>query len=180
MAQRITVEAVTKKPRIFNNQLIWGVKTDDGTWYSLYVEDQPTKGASYECIVTENKGKDGRTYFDAKPIRPAMAPEPAPQSQTNGAAAPAEAPKPAPVYTGPTKIAWLDWQTMTRAAHAMAMELEPDQAAVSASNPLFDRSTARIAMVNTIMIAFSNGKLDLPDYSVGREPGADDGDDFPL
>ena len=66
-------------------------------------------------------------------------------------------------------IRWADYHKMASIAHALARTLEPDEKEIapdeSCNNQTFiklDRSSARAAILNTVMIAFSNGKISLP------------------
>ena len=68
MATQIKVEAVTKEPRVFNNQVQWGVKLADNTWVTLYREAKPNKGDTLDVNINERRGKDGKTYRDAFPV----------------------------------------------------------------------------------------------------------------
>jgi len=72
------------------------------------------------------------------------------------------------------KIPWLEFQLAFKAAHALALECEPDlteeaeseTALGEAHNNLLvrvDRSQARAALVNTFVIAFSNGRIEAPE-----------------
>jgi len=60
-------------------------------------------------------------------------------------------------------IEWHEYDKMMRLAHRTASELEPDGYTSQEEGTHVDRSTARAALVNTVMIAFSNGKLWLDD-----------------
>ena len=63
-------------------------------------------------------------------------------------------------------IEWHEYDKMMRLAHRTALELEPDydnDGSAGGAVSFLDRSTARAALVNTVMIAFSNGKLWLDD-----------------
>lgn len=68
-------------------------------------------------------------------------------------------------------ISWWHYAEMAKLAHGLASELEPDQ---TGNNPPEDRSQARAAIMNTVMIAFSNGKVSLP-VDDDAVPPPDDG-----
>lgn len=153
----ITVEAVTKDARQYNDQRIWGVKTPDGIWYSLYCDFRPSKGQQFDVAVHE-KTVNGKVYRDAKIIGPA----PIQQQQR-----PAQAPAPAQQ----AKIPWADWAVVIQSAW---------EAASAAGMP----PAEAVAVVNTTLIAFSNGKLETPIEAgpvsdVGNGLAAMDGDDVP-
>lgn len=57
---------------------------------------------------------------------------------------------------------WVDYHAMATIAHALAAQFEPTDA------------TARAAILNTVMIAFSNGKVELPDDGPEGPPLGDD------
>jgi len=84
------------------------------------------------------------------------------------------------------KIPWLEFQLAFKAAHALALDCEPDlteeaeseTALGEAHNNLLvrvDRSQARAALVNTFVIAFSNGRIEAPEV-----PDSDDDDPTPF
>lgn len=57
------------------------------------------------------------------------------------------------------KIPWLEFQLAFKAAHALALECEPD----ADTGVWIDRSQARAALVNTFVIAFSQGRIEAPE-----------------
>lgn len=64
---------------------------------------------------------------------------------------------------GNGSIAWDEYEEMAKMAHSLASELEPDGSGPT-DDPnrvysIIDRSAARAAILNTVMIAFSNGKI---------------------
>lgn len=59
-------------------------------------------------------------------------------------------------------VTWEDYRQMMRLAHSEATDLEHDD------------PQARAAIVNTVMIAFSNGKVSLPKQDEAPEPDQDD------
>ncbi len=76
---------------------------------------------------------------------------------------------------GNGKITWDAYRAMAEAAHGLANKLEPDGSfntgVEGEAFQTMDRSTARAAILNTVMIAYSNGKIvvpeiedDLPDF----------------
>lgn len=144
---QLQVEAVTKAPRLFNGHTIWGVKCG-ANWYSLYQLKPPAKGETLNVTVESHKGRDGRDFLDAYPIIETP-PAKAQPAASNG------------------HIPWEDYQRMAEHAHALAASLEPDTLGKGGENEelvvrTVDRSAARAAIVNTVMIAFSNGKIALP------------------
>lgn len=65
-------------------------------------------------------------------------------------------------------VQWADYAMVARHAHKLACELEPDGykddgPSEGAPATAVDRSTARAAIVNTALIAFSNGKIAIED-----------------
>jgi hypothetical protein len=58
-------------------------------------------------------------------------------------------------------ILWDDYQTAMKLAHSHAIALEPDITDED-GRTLVDRSAARAALVNTAMIAYTNGKVYMP------------------
>lgn len=85
----------------------------------------------------------------------------------------------APPANGHSGAATLeDLKTFMFEAHKIAVMLEGDSTDQQPdSNPVyFDRAQARAAIVNTLVIAFTNGKISLPD----GPPPPDDSDNIPF
>ena len=158
----LNIEAVTNAPRTYKGQTYWGVKSGGDHWYDFYVSEKPTVGKTYRVIVTDRTGSNGRIYQLAK-LAP-LATQPQAQSATNGngAVKPAEEqPKePAPQAPKDNRIPLAEWCAAAKAFHVLAKELEPDETNEQGMF-IHERSQARAAMVNTAMIAFSNGKISL-------------------
>jgi hypothetical protein len=93
-----------------------------------------------------------------------------PTNNTQASRTPPPAAKPAAV-SAPASPTWAEYKSMAFAAHSLAEMLEPDLPHHE-NEPFIDRSSARTAIVNTVMIAFSNGKVQAPKPE--REPGQDD------
>ena len=72
---------------------------------------------------------------------------------------------------GQGAIQWWDYIQAMRGAHAIATELEPDTKNEDTGAALI-RSNARASLVNTMMIAFSQGKVQAP-AEEPREPDSD-------
>lgn len=89
------------------------------------------------------------------------------------------APRPEPQIMGglpqaPGVPTWKEYQGMLRAAHRLAYDHEPDIPCDPKTNDQFiNNATARAAIVNTIMIAFTNGKVQAPKETEPEIPGAD-------
>jgi hypothetical protein len=99
-------------------------------------------GKTVELEVSEKRSKAGKLYKIAKILSVV---QDKPQSYANGAAT------------------WSEYETIACQAHELAKKLEPDGIAAIGDNgePIvtLDRSRARIALVSTVLIAFSNGKI---------------------
>jgi hypothetical protein len=137
---------------------------------SCYINSDGTNlvGSTVDLETTEKYSKAGNKYLVGK-VTKALAP--APSSNGNGAA-------PTNTTTDDTwnnntgkKVSWDNYRAMAEAAHELAMKLEPDSIrAIELSDPneslgtttTIDRSTARAAILNTVMIAYSNGKIFVP------------------
>ena len=80
-----------------------------------------------------------------------------------------QAPTPTPV-SGNGAIPWTDYETAMRRAHKIAYALEPSG----------EDGPASAAIVNTMMISFSQGRIGLPrvEDDPGPEPGQDDDINF--
>lgn len=149
----ITVDAVTKEPRVFQGRKQWGVKLPNGDWLSMECDFQPQRGQNFDVAIKETS-KNGKTYKNATIVGPAPsaqpAPPPAPPSLEAIAKEAFNQLKPASYALPPNgKISWDDWVSVAMAAGELAerLALEMD---------------ARGAFINTTMIAFSNGKLETP------------------
>jgi hypothetical protein len=158
---QIIVEAVTKEPRIFKGQTQWGVKLPgNGGWVTLYREAKPAKGETIDVNITERRGNNGQSYKDAFPVMPPLAPEPV------------------EVKAAPKQITWDSTREFIKAAHNVALVLEPDE--IDDGNAVrTDRSTARAAITNTLVIAYTSGKILVPDEADEyTPPPADEGAPF--
>lgn len=119
-----------------------------------YVSEDPTQyvGKELDIEVTEKTSAKGHKYKIAKILKVLGTGGP---SASNG------------------HIPWLAYEQMARIAHGLAQALEPDVTQPSApsqdggdpveTHTVINRSAARVALVNTVMIAFSNGKISLPE-----------------
>ncbi len=169
MSTTIKVEVCTKEPRIWQGKTTWGVKTPDKGWVTLYREQKPERGEEIEVNISERKGKGGMVYVDAFPVQPPLA-----------VRAGLEKPK----ENGAKQITWDDYRNLAEAAHELASKLEPDEIKTypfgedgndKESHLLkVDRSTARAAILNTVMIAYSNGKFTVPKEEDSYVPPPED------
>jgi hypothetical protein len=159
---QITVEAVTREPRVFQGKTQWGVKLPgNGGWVTLYRDAKPVKGEVIEVNTTERHGKNGMVYVDAFPVMPPLAPS------SNGAAPTHTTAADDTTWNNNTgkKVSWDAYRAMAEAAHELASKLEPDAKRLGPNDDgmetfiSLDRSTARAAILNTVMIAYSNGKI---------------------
>lgn len=116
---------------------------------SFYVNEDPTNlvGKTVEIEVTEKTSAKGNKYRIAKITKVLEK-----AGGSNGAGG---------------GITWEEYRTMAQLAHALAATLEPDALETNQgegpSVVNVDRSTARAAILNTVMIAFSNGKIAAPE-----------------
>ena len=183
-------------------QTSWGVKIanwrDD--WINLFGlgPNRPNKGDMFEIDLNmDTYAKDGaeRVSYWADVITasaPAAAPAPARPVGVDAAGAlrsladsltkpsvysvnneqPAT-PQPLRPLQPDSRPSWADYERVARAAHRLAVELEPRDPSV------IDPSTARMAFVNTTIIAYGQGKVGLPPEEE-IEPGSDIFNDAPL
>lgn len=109
---------------------------------SYYVNEDPTNlvGKEVDIEVTEKTSAKGNKYKVAKITKVIEA------GRANGNG----------------HIAWEDYATMAITAHNLAHQLEPDFLGTQEEPQGVDRSQARAAILNTVMIAFANGKIALP------------------
>jgi hypothetical protein len=118
--------------------------TCGGVNYFVQENATPHIGKMLEITAEEKTSKAGNKYNVAKIIK--VIGEGGGASGGNGA------------------IPWKDYEIMAKLAHSFALGLEPDSN-IEGALPL-DRSQARAAILNTIMIAYSNGKIYLPDEEI--------------
>lgn len=163
----IVVEMSGKTPREYGGRVKWGVHPKGfpkDYWVDIYVQDRPKPGQVFNIgAIKETPSADGVKIFrEAEIIGPAgfdpVKMQLPPMKGTSGAS------------NG--KIKWDDWVQIARAASELAWKLEPEPA----TSPNDHAPAARLAFVNTTLIAYSNGKLELPTDAgpVSREPGSDD------
>jgi len=138
---QITVKSTTKQSAMAQGKVYWGVKSEDGNWYNVITNEKPALNTKIEAEVKESNF-NGRTYRWATPI----------SREPKASAA---------ISNG--HIAWEDYKRMALEAGNLAHMLESDLPGDKENgDPFVDRSQARAAIVNTLMIAFSNGKIALP------------------
>lgn len=112
--------------------------------YYVNEDATPLIGKTAEIEVTEKTSAKGNKYKIAKILKVLEA------SSSNGNG----------------KITWDAYRAMAEAAHSLAMKLEPDGSFHSDDSGAYqnmDRSAARAAILNTVMIAYSNGKIFVPE-----------------
>ena len=151
-----------------------GVKNNQyGDYFSIKVgnrwiniQGQPDPSLKGQTVEAETKtSKDGKYTWAKLTTRKSPALLPAAEQQANGS--------------------WEHYAEMARAAHQLARELEPDGSQWppqgGSEDPAqiitCDRSHARAAILNTVMIAYSNGKVALPAEPEPPEFGPDQSDD---
>jgi len=168
----ITVDAVTKEPRVFQGRKQWGVKLPNGEWLSMECDFQPQRGQSFDVAIKETF-KNGKTYKNATIVGPApAAPPPAPPSLEAIAKEAFNQLKPNSYAEAPrnSKISWDDWCLMIRASWQILSSLDLPHAEA-------------VAVISTTLIAFSNGKLETPveagPVSDGAEAPEAKDDDIP-
>jgi hypothetical protein len=117
---------------------------------SYYVNEDATPhiGKAVEISVEEKTSQKGNKYKIAKIVK-----------VLEGAAA----------VNSNSHVSWIDYSQMAKLAHNLALELEPDGSRIepdgepgSAVVTVVDRSQARIAFVQTVLVALRDGKLLLP------------------
>jgi len=113
---------------------------------SYFVNEDPANlvGKNVEAEVTEKTSAKGNKYSVAKITKVYEATAANSNGNNNGA------------------ITWDAYRAMAEAAHELAMKLEPDDVN-DEGKMTSDRSAARAAILNTVMIAYSNGKIFVPE-----------------
>jgi hypothetical protein len=124
------------------------VKLSNGDYVFINEEPAPLVGKTVEIEVNEKPNKAGtRTYKVGKISKVYEATATTSNGNGNG------------------KITWDAYRAMAEAAHSLAMKLEPDEITCDengGNEVRTDRGSARAAILNTVMIAYSNGKIFVP------------------
>ncbi len=125
-----------------------------GNGQQLFINEDPTNlvGKTVDIDVKEKTSqKTGKNYTVGKITKVYEATATTSNGNGNG---------------GNGKITWDAYRAMAEAAHGLAVKLEPDVEDVAQGGGdnfiKVDRSTARAAILNTVMIAYSNGKIVVP------------------
>jgi hypothetical protein len=124
-----------------------------GNGEQVYINEDPAKlvGKTVDIEITKKNSKAGREYKIGKIAKVYEATATASNGNGNG------------------KITWDAYRALAEAAHGLAMKLEPDDETERVDRDggrvqaMVDRSTARAAILNTVMIAYSNGKIVVPE-----------------
>ncbi len=137
------------------NEFGISAKVQLGNGEQVYINEDPAKlvGKTVDIEITPKKSKAGREYKIGKIIKVYEATATASAQSANG--------------NSNGKITWDDYRKVAEAAHSLAMKFEPDEATVTTNSEgstatHVDRSAARAAILNTVMIAYSNGKIFVP------------------
>jgi hypothetical protein len=118
--------------------------TCGGINYFVQEDATPHLGKMVEITSEERKSRAGNKYNVAKIVR--VLGEAAAGTPNGG-------------------ITWNDYQNAVKLAHGAALALEPDLTDENGVT-LVDRSMARARLVNTAMIAFSNGRIFIPEDEI--------------
>jgi len=147
---QINIQAVTKECKTTSKgDVYWGIKVGD-KWMNLAQNNKPNKGQMEAEVRETNYG----TW--ARPIGNGQTQTPPQQAQV-----------------APGAIKWADYIATMRVAHAEALQLEPDDQ----GEHVCERSVARCNLVQTVLVALRDGKLQLPPTEppeFGPPPGPDD------
>lgn len=154
---QVTIEAVTKVKTTKNNKPFIGVMIG-GKWYNaewaFSMDPAPMKGKTVDVESLPNSdwikiaSVAKSEQFKAQPPAGFSQVRPKPEAQL-------------PKIENAPKIPWSEYKLMLIEAHNLASQLE--------SEPV--DAQARAAIVNTVMIAFTNGKIAAPEPMA--EPPAD-------
>jgi len=127
------------------------IKCTNGDLIYINEEPGPLVGKTVDMDVNEKTSQKGNRYKVGKILKVYEASEAA---SSNG-------------------ITWDAYRAMAEAAHELARKLEPDGQEIGETQtggedhalPIVtvDRSSARAAILNTVMIAYSNGKIVVPE-----------------
>ena len=122
------------------------IKCSDGQSYYVNEDGTPLVGKTVELTSEEKTSAKGNKYKIGKIVK-----------VLEGAAAP----------SSNGKVSWDEYKDIARAAHVLALELEPD--VKEADMPVLDRSAARVAFVQTILVALRDGRIALPKVEDGED-----------
>jgi len=136
------------------NEFGTSAKVQLGNGESVFINEDPAKlvGKTVDIEITKKNSKAGREYKIGKIIKVHEATVTASAQGANG--------------NNNGKITWDAYRAMAEAAHELANKLEPDGSFNTDDSGAYqnmDRSTARAAILNTVMIAYSNGKIFVPE-----------------
>lgn len=146
----IKVDAVTKESKEARGRKYWGVKVGND-WINVVTDTKPEKGQTLQVGEIKVSESGGRTYRWAQVDEKAQQSK---QANNNG------------------HIPWHEYERLARVAHTLALSLEPDETGSEAH--FEDRSQARIALVQTVLVALRDGKVALPKDEPEEGPPAED------
>lgn len=115
------------------------IKCTDGQMYYINEDATPRIGKPFEANIQEKISANKRKYKIAYPVKEL-------ELELMGA--------PTPASNG--KLTLNECREMAKFAHDLALELEPDEQDATLQSTLVDRSVARMALVNTLLIAFTS------------------------
>jgi flagellar hook assembly protein FlgD len=139
------------------NQYGPSAKVKLGTGDQVFINEQPEPliGKTVDIEITDKPNKAGTRTYKIGKISKVYEQSTATATNSNGN------------NNGAGKITWDAYRAMAEAAHSLAMKLEPDEIDVSEATGhetvRTDRGSARAAILNTVMIAYSNGKIFVPE-----------------
>lgn len=148
--QKIRISNVTDAKQ---GQYGWSSKVWYGNNEYFYVNSDATPhiGKLVEAEILPKPGKNYKVGKIVVPIDDREATATASNGNSNGAKI----------------ITWDVYRAMAEAAHSLAMKLEPDEVSEAEGNrPKMvrtNRSKSRAAIMNTILIAYANGKIFVPE-----------------
>ena len=154
----LKIDSVTKEPRTSADGTVhWGIKSGE-QWYNLCQEEKPVWRSTIDVEVKSETFK-GRTTRWARVIQLGQTTTP-----KQSALSPEEKTALAPAKTngngaGSGKIPWLEYERVVKKASEIASMLEPGETDAS----------ARAAIINTIVIAFTRGDVMAPEHVEGED-----------
>ena len=138
---KVKIETCTKETRLTKGGILHTGIKIDGKWYNIAGDHRGLYGKEVDLVIEGQWAK----LIKSAPDRSS------PAAQRDGV------------------IEWEEYVGAIREAHLVASELEPDENQTVEGH--INRSQARAALVNTMMIALTTGKIGLPATS---EPPEDD------
>ena len=166
---RVVDQILEARPTKAGNPQI-RIRTDKQEWINVSGEGVLNVRVGNKIEMSEPKqyGKSFYAFLQAIETTPTKI-LPASSSQ-NGSPTPPKQETLPEIKAAPNgKLPWAEFEAVFRAAHRLAMEVEPDS---ELEVQTIDRSQARAALVQTALVAFRDGRIEAPIFGEDSPEGA--------